>query len=440
LKATRLALETENNLAAGGAALARAPDGRVVFVEGAAPNERVLAEVIEEKKRFLRAKVVDVLSPGPKRCAPECADFHRCGGCALQHLGQSEQLKQKQSMLNAALVGIGGGPVSLDAARPPWSGQAYGYRTRARWAIDRSGKVGYRAKGEHRVISPTDCPILVPPLREALGRLTQLMPSMTENRRWSRSFAEGAGGRRDRRSTSSPQVLECQAVYVPGSDSGAAGGSGQIRLALDPGLTWLRPVLEREGFVCEQSDGPPFVTDDGHGPLFGAADAFAQANPEGNAAILRSLDELLSSWPREPVLELYAGCGNLTRVVLRHASEVTAVESAARGAALANCAQRPGVVALNADAEDTTRELLASGRCPRWVVLNPPRTGIPAGLMEVLCQLKPHGVVYLSCDAATFARDLRRLREGAGLELGSLQMFDLYPQTAHLEVLGRLDT
>jgi 23S rRNA (uracil1939-C5)-methyltransferase len=143
----------------------------VVFVEGAAPSERVSVEIVQTNDRFQRARVLSVLSPSHDRVEPKCHHYGVCGGCSLQHVSADAQLRSKAAALTSALERIA--KVSLDAVTfdPPWSGRPYGYRTRARFAIGNSGELGLKRRHSHEVVALDECPILVPSLEAELRRL-----------------------------------------------------------------------------------------------------------------------------------------------------------------------------------------------------------------------------------------------------------------------------
>ncbi len=359
-------LRTESQLAAGGDAIARAPDGRVVFVEGAAPSEEVRVEITRDNPRFLRAAVVEVLTPSAERVPPRCRHFAvECGGCTLQHVTHASQVASKQAALLETLRRIG----HLDTAHlridTPWSGSPYGYRTRARFSV-RDGKAGYQRRRSHEVFAATECPILAPPL---------------------------------------------EALLLGGTRS-----AGDVSVATDG-------VRALEGAEVVEVASP-------FGPILVEPAVFGQANEAGNLAMLAHVDVLLSEEGRlASVLELYGGSGNFTRVLARHADRVTMVEATPRAVALARRIL-PEVELVEAAAED------APDGPFDLVLSDPPRAGMSAPALSRAAGAAGRALIYVSCDPATFARDAARLAERS-LALDAIRLFDLYPQTAHCEVIGR---
>jgi 23S rRNA (uracil1939-C5)-methyltransferase len=369
-----LLLDTEAELASGGAAIARAPDGRIVFVEGAAPNERVEAELLRDNARFLRARTLRVIVPGPDRVAPRCAHFGVCGGCALQHLSADAQLAGKQAALRTSLARIGRLDVARVAFDPPWSGPPYGYRSRARFAVE-EGRVGFRRREARQVVDVESCPVLTPALDAALVELR----------------------RRVRAGASEARADEVEAV--------SAG----------------------EAFVLGSGE---LEADDRFGRQLLAPGVFAQSNALGNQAMIEHAVELARALAPRRILELYAGSGNFTRA-LAELAPVVAVEESPAAVALARRVLPANVELIEAAVE---RALPREERA-ELVVVDPPRTGLSAPLPRLLAEGGPQAILYVSCDPPSFARDAGRLAE-LGFALGRVRLFDLYPETPHAEVIG----
>ncbi|MCU1601373.1 MAG: class SAM-dependent methyltransferase [Frankiales bacterium] len=330
--------------AAGGSCVAHAPDGRVVFVRGALPGETVRVSLTSEGSKFLRASVVEVLSPSPDRVAPPCPYFGVCGGCDWQHAAPSAQLALKTSVVRDQLSRLGGvaWDGSVTVVEPLW-----GWRTRSQWAEGR----GFYAHRSHDVVEVGRCLISAdprPPVAEPVGsRVT---------------------------------VLHRRFEVAP-------GGFWQVHVAA--------PSL-----------------------------------------LVTAVLDVLKPQPGESCLDLYAGVG-LFAAFLGEAvgptGSVMAVESGKRACADA---------ARNTDDLPWVRirtDLVtpSSLRPVDLVVLDPPRAGAGVEVVGALARQRPRAVAYVSCDAGSLARDLRVLLD-AGWALESLQAWDLYPQTEHVELLAHL--
>jgi 23S rRNA (uracil1939-C5)-methyltransferase len=384
-----LFVRTEGRITSSGEAVARAPDGRVMFVRGAAPDERVEVRVIEERRRFVRAEVERVVEPGPRRVEPRCRHYGRCGGCALQHVDHPAQAELKVEAAVETLRRLG--QLRLPPTEPPWIGSAYGTRGRVRWTAEGT-QLGYRARGSSRLISVQECPVLEPSLQDALQDVAAWLrrePARTES---IRAVTDGK------------QVLLTREVGCP-----------------PPPGARFRVGRPTDHLTVHDAVGDRTV----------AVGGFSQNHRAGNDAVLTTLQRWLH--PADEAVDLYAGSGNWTRVLARIASRVLAIEHNARAAALI---QR---VVPQAEVWSTAVDpaALAAWRSTgRWVcVVNPPRSGLEPSVRQALCESRPDQLVYVSCDAATLARDARAFAE-SGLTMERLRAFDLYPQTSHLELVA----
>lgn len=379
-------------LATGGEGVARAEDGRVVFVEGAAPGERVRVEITEERPRFLRARVIEVLDPSPHRVEPPCPHFERCGGCSLQHVEAEAQSAAKIEAAAEAVRRIARGATDEAVVEAAWSGASYGYRARARLLVE-GGRLGYRASRSHQHVPIASCPILVPALEASLPRLEAALPAHAQG-----EVAVAAAGER----------IAAWALGFEGF--------------LPEGVEVVPPGGGLEIVDCA---GRGFV-----GPA-----TFAQANPIGNDAML----ETVSRWaPRVSVaLELFSGSGNFTRVLEATAHRVVAAEVDAAAVRLADRIRGPRTSLWRLEAARALERAARDALAPDLVLVDPPRAGLSSPVLDGLARLEAATVLYVSCDPATFARDAARLT-AHGYRVARLRFFDLYPQTPHVEVIAEL--
>lgn len=379
-------LTTGQELAAGGDAVARAPDGRVVFVEGAAPGEVVEAEIVRSNARFLRARVTAVRERSPVRVDPPCPHYGRCGGCTLQHVAAAAQTASKQAAMLETIRRIGRLDLGTVTVAEPWCGPSYGYRSRARLAVGRRREVGFRAAASRDVVDVAVCAILTPPLQGALEEV--------------------------RRRAAAGDALPPEVEAVANDREARIGLAGRI--------------------------AEPLAAEDGAGPLLLAPGVFAQSNRAGNQAMCAHLERRLAARaPARVAIELYSGSGNFTRVVAARAAQVRAFEADRGAHELAARVRPPNVELACRSAEDALAELTSAGAGAGVdvLVVDPPRTGLSAAAADGVGALGPHLALYISCDVPTFARDAARLARH-GLALAHLRLFDLYPQTAHAELIG----
>jgi tRNA/tmRNA/rRNA uracil-C5-methylase (TrmA/RlmC/RlmD family) len=399
-------------VAHGGHCVAR-HEGRVVFVRHALPGERVVVRVTEDRQPgYCRADAVEVLEASPDRIERPCpySGPGRCGGCDWQHVSWEGQRRLKADVVREQLTRLGG----LDAGDPllagldvePLAGGPLRWRSRARFAVDRSGAPGLRRHRSHDVVLLDDCPITVGPAAQAVLA-----------RRWPGAGAvdvavDSAGTvtttRLDRRGVpTSTRVLRA-GDDVPAEPGGRAGRRAA-------GRDW-----EVEGTGFWQVHGS-------------AADALVSA--VAGAAGVR---------PGESVLDLYAGAGlfgGALAPAVGESGRVVCVEADAEAcaAAEANLAGLPQAEVWQGqvDAEGLTGLLGELDGSPDVVVLDPPRAGAGPAVSRVLAASGARAVVYVACDPASLGRDVAAFA-AAGHRLAALRAFDAFPMTAHVECVALL--
>jgi 23S rRNA (uracil1939-C5)-methyltransferase len=370
-----------DELAAGGDGVGRAADGRVVFVPFTAPGDRVRVRVEGEHRRFLHARVEELLDASSRRTDPACAVFGSCGGCSWQHVDYAAQLEAKAKIAGDAFARIGGIATSGRVPITP-SPSPYGYRSRARVLIE-GGRAGFRRRRSHALCATSACPILAPPLQAKLAELARRPPGTDGE--W--ELCCGGG--------------DARATALPASDE------GRIALTVGGELVGVSPGVfsQPNGLLLEA-----------------LASAVLAAAGEGELAF-----------------DLFAGAGFFTLGLARRFERVVALE--ASPAAVRDLEANLRAAAIrNAEVVPERLEVafergLFGGLRPDVVVLDPPRTGLPPGSSDALAALAPRRIVYLSCDPATQARDAANL-VGGGYGAPQVEAFDLLPQTPHVESLA----
>jgi tRNA/tmRNA/rRNA uracil-C5-methylase (TrmA/RlmC/RlmD family) len=414
------------SMAAGGGCVARAPDGRVVFVRHSLPGELVRARITAETTSYLRADAVEILEPAATRVNSPCehAGAGRCGGCDWQHIALDAQREQKALLVSEQLRRLAGIDPPVVIEEVPGAPNGLGWRTRVRFAVDRRGKVGLRQHRSHDLEYVEHCPIASHAL-EALG---------IENARW-------------------PGAQEVEAFSVHGSISGNApqtGGDESVVLVV-PGRSGIRPdklpqlAGTSAGMVVEDHvvREPAHVHVEVLGHRFRVtAGSFWQVHVGAPLSLATAVLEGLEPNLGERVVDLFAGVG-LFSVMLASAvgpsGQVTAVERQRRACADArhNAQQLPQVQVMS---RAVTPELVAELGHVDLVVLDPPREGAGRALTGALCAMRPapRRIGYVACDASSFARDLRVALD-AGWTLASLRGFDQFPMTEHVELFAILE-
>jgi tRNA/tmRNA/rRNA uracil-C5-methylase (TrmA/RlmC/RlmD family) len=399
-------------IAAGGGCVARAGDGRVVFVRHAVPGERVLAAVTEETKSYLRADALEIIRASENRVAPPCpyAGPGRCGGCDWQHIAPLAQRKLKVSLVAEQLRRLAGIEWVGTVEEVPGSPDGLGWRTRVRFAVDDTGQVGLHRHRSHSVHVVDHC-LIASQAVEALGVEGHEWPGVEDIE----VFASSATGE----SILSLSVRGRQFGHLPTIEAGLVVNGRVVR---DPDHLAFE-VLHRHYEV--------------------GAGVFWQVHPGATDVLGRAVLAGLGTRPGDHVADLYAGAGLFTGLlgpIVGPNGSVLAVERDrwACADAAQNSADLPQVQILKAAVTPAfvTRAL---GKA-NLVLLDPAREGAGRPVMSSIAALVPgpRRIAYVSCDPASFARDLRVLLD-AGWTLNSLQAFDLFPMTEHVELVAFIE-
>ncbi|MFP5309969.1 MAG: class I SAM-dependent RNA methyltransferase [Actinomycetes bacterium] len=393
----------------GGEGVARV-EGKAVFVAGALPGERVRLRVVEDRPRWARAELVEVLDGSPDRVEPPCPYLPDCGGCDLQHASPAAQRALKTRVVREQLERIGrlvDPPVADCLAVGPDTG----YRTHAQLHAGPDGRLGFHRAGSHEVVAVDRCLVLAPEaqaVRDEVG--------------------DGTGAQR---------------VAVRGHAAGAAA-------VLTPGPGGMDLPDGEADLLLEQPDGSAIAirgegvcTEEVAGlALSFPATSFFQVNTAGAEALVAHVLAAAGDLAGAVAWDLYAGVGLLSLPLARAGASVTAVEG--DEAAAEWCERNAATHDLDVLVEaDDVRDFVArSGDAtgphgePDVVVLDPPRTGAGIEVVAAIAALLPATIVYVACDPAALARDARALAD-AGYRLVGAQPLDLFPHTHHVEVVAR---
>lgn len=432
-------------LGSDGAGVGRLDDGRVVFVHRTAPGDRVKIRLTEQRARWARGRLEEILASGPGRVLPPCPRYTRCGGCTLQHVDSSTRIEALQLRIVDALERIG----KLARPIPPLlfhpAPVTQRYRNRATFSVRRLGfrdgapqvVSGFHTlEGAGRIVDVgSECLLLEPALAECWDALragwgahARCLPAGESLRLTLRTLADGS------------------AVLL--IDGGGGSGDPEALLAAVPGLRtiWHRPEHATGAARCVAGDPSPEETWFGEQIVLKPG-AFLQVNRAGAAALYDLVMAELtppSQSTLEPqaaksmrgvdLLDAYCGFGVYGRAWARAGEQAVGIELDPQAVQMASDRPVEGFTLLEGAVEDRILEALPA----RQVVLNPPRTGAASAVMESLAGCAElERIVYVSCDPATLARDLARL--GPSFRAVRLQAIDLFPQTAHVETVVTLE-
>jgi len=390
----------------GGEALGRLPDGRAVFVPFALPGERVRARVVEEKARYLRADLVEVISPSPQRVEPRCAHYGLCGGCHLQHLPSEGQTAAKREILRdqlRRLAGFDNPPVKETVSSQPWE-----YRNHVQFHLTPEGKLGYHPLRAGDVFPIRECFLPQPLISQIWPQLEfEGLPGV--ERIGLRQGDEGdlqliLESSDPRPPEISIEELDISVVHV--------SPAGSLVLAGSPAITLT--VL-----------GRPFQV---------SAGSFFQVNSSMAEKMVAHVLEEARLPVGAVVLDAYCGVGLFSAFLAPHAQRLIGIEASPQACDdfVVNLDEFDHVELYQSPAEAVLQTLQAT---PDLVLVDPPRSGLGRHALQALLGLSAPLMVYVSCDPATLARDAKHLKQG-GYQLQQVTPFDMFPQTYHIESIS----
>ncbi|MBF0317459.1 MAG: class I SAM-dependent RNA methyltransferase [Nitrospirae bacterium] len=408
-------LETEAPLY-GGLCLSR--HNGVVFVKGTIPGERVLAQLREQKRDYSIADAVEILHRSQDRVEARCPVFSVCGGCHYQHISYERQLAIKEEIVTDCLHRIGKTDIALGATL---AGQQWHYRSKAQFKLSDDGTMGFYKEDSRDVVSVRECFICKNEINGLLRKLS---------------------GARFVRGIKEIHILtgENTIAYIKGTDM----DEGRLDFFLDVGF---------DGAALE---GGPSVGDTccrfmlGQQSYTVSAQTFFQANWELNLRLIQLLSEALGDIEGMTILDAYGGAGNFSLPLSLHCRGATVIESNPHAIAdgkrniennqLKNIKyiSRPLEKLINAKAKEPGAS--DSGKEANKydvVIVDPPRVGLTTVGISRLLALSPRRIAYVSCNPATFARDIHKLSQQ--YTLASVRLVDMFPNTYHCEVLGILN-
>lgn len=394
----------------GGETLGRLPDGRAVFVPWGLPGEVVRVRLVEEKRNFARAELVEVLSPVPERIQPRCRHFGMCGGCHYQHAAYETQLQIKTQVLKDQLQRIGGlkDPPVMPTVPCP---RDFNYRNHVQFHLTPEGKLGYyRSDGE------------------ALFRVEEChLPEEAINQIWPQLDFE--------------PLPEIERI-------GLRAGSDEDVLLILESLELETPEVSVEELpisavhrIPEQTiviAGGDYVVMTVNGRDFRvSAGSFFQVNTPMAEKMIAFLLAELPMTRTSLAVDVYCGVGLFSAFLAERCEQLVGIESdpSACEDFVANLDEFENVSLYEAAAEEALPALAADGLKPDVVVIDPPRAGMDIRVLDALLDLQAPMVAYVSCDPATLGRDAKRLVNG-GYRLRTAVPFDLFPQTYHIESIS----
>lgn len=399
---------------------------KIAFVSGALPGEQVLVEITEDKAGYLKGKTRQVLTPSPNRIAPLCPHFDHCGGCQLQYLSAEQQQLAKQQGVDALLQH------QLQLTRIPWqpmlSSVSEGYRRKARigiWFDKKRRQVitGFRQSGAKELAHISHCAVLEPSLQPIFRVLQQVVPLLAQ--------PEAITHAEVMLSAAQPVVIIRHMTSLTSQERAAFINAWPEASWFGEAEADVLAPWQQQGHTLTYSLAQELT-------LSYAPNDFIQVNARVNQLMIDQALAWLAPKADDTILDLYCGIGNFSLPLAQQAKLVHGIEG------------------LSKMVQQATKNAAANGldHCQFWqadlhlpwpkavwnkpiyqkVLLDPARAGAEQAVKEV-AKLKPAQILYVSCNPATFARDAKYLLT-AGYELQKVSGVDMFPHTAHLELMA----
>jgi 23S rRNA (uracil1939-C5)-methyltransferase len=389
-------------------------DGKVIFVPYAIPGEIVLVDIIEDKKKFSRAVLRKIIKNSPYRTKPKCPYYYQCGGCSYQHVSYEQQLVFKKNITEEAVKRIGGIPVEVSSTigmQEPWN-----YRNKVVWHIDKNSediKIGFYRNYSRQLIQIDNCPLLLPKLNKFSALIKETLPGICLQENSSIML---------RQSYNSKQVILEFIDCLPDKQT-EKRLSGEIDAIYEKRDGKIK-LLAGEGLIKEKAGKFYF--------LLGAEDFF-QINPQQFDSMINTVVGYLNISKQDKVLDTYCGSGMFALNVAEEALSVFGIDSSVL--AIRNARK-------NAELNGITNCQFTAGFCESVlsgtkdyfsrVIIDPPRTGLKPEVINSIADISPERIVYVSCNPATLARDLKQFSLNQ-YQVLAIQPIDMFPQTRHIE-------
>lgn len=429
--------------ASDGAGVARL-DGMVVFVQGGIRGEACDVRLTHVGRSALWGRVEEVVNPSPARIFPRCLHYTKCGGCQFRHMNYAEELEAKRIRVEDALRRLGGAEIHVSAILG--AEQVDRYRNKAQFPVAKGPRIGFYRPRSHDVIDVDDCLLQ----GEAAARLRGAV------KEWMAGYSIPAYNER----TFTGLVRH---VYVRTNRAGRSlccllvNGRGvprEVELVralrrAEPNLAGIvLGVNEKHNNVILGDSyrtlwGEDFLSDTLCGLTFRlSVPSFYQVNPAQTEVLYGKALEFAGLTGAETVLDLYCGIGTISLVMARKAGMVWGAEVVPQAVddAIANARRNhiENARFLCADAGEAARYLEGEGVRPDVVCVDPPRKGLAEDVVDTIADMGPERVVYVSCDPGTLGRDVKRFA-GRGYTLKKAVAVDMFPRTAHVETVARLE-
>ena len=441
-------------------------DGYTLFIKDAVIGDKVKAKIMKAKKNYAYAHLEEVITPSKDRVKPRCPIARQCGGCQIQNMYYESQLRFKQSKVRNNIVRLGGfDEKEIDSIMEPIIGMddPFKYRNKAQFPVgkDKNGKIvtGFYAGHSHNIIPNTDCIIGVPDNKEILEII---IAHMEKNHIEPYDEVTGKGLVRHiliRKGFVSGQLMVCLVInyknknntdniYIKNQDELIS------KLSSITGMTSISVSINTEktnvimGTEIHTIWGQDTIKDTLCGLEFNISPlSFYQVNPVQTEKLYGQAIEYAGLTGNETVWDLYCGIGTITLSMSKKAKQVygveiipQAIDDANDNAARNNISNAKFYVGKAEEVlpdfyeKESEKDSSSNALHPDVIVVDPPRKGCDQMCLDTMLKMAPNRIVYVSCDSATLARDLRILCDG-GYKLEHVRPCDMFPMSVHVETV-----
>ena len=419
-----------------------------VFVEGSAVGDDLLVHIIKVKKNYAVGIIKKIYKASPDRTEADCEAFGRCGGCSYRHISYEAEKREKLQSVTDAMNRIGGIDIKAESIYTVKNPCRYRNKAQIPVGLDREDNLitGFYSKRSHRIIPCEDCLLQMPDFKNIVSAVRGYIlgnPVSVYNEETGEGLIRHIYLRQGRKTG---QIMVCLVINgdtLPKKDrfiEAVLESNENIRsIVLNINKEDTNVVL---GDKCITVWGEDFIEDELCGLTFRISPlSFYQVNPEGTEILYGKAKEYASLKGGETLLDLYCGTGTIGLTMAKDCKELIgveiipqAIENAKKNAAL-NSIENARFICD--DASGAAKTLFDEGIRPDVIILDPPRKGCSADVIDTVVNMKPERVVYVSCDPATLARDCR-IFEDKGYKVKELCAVDMFPRTVHVESVALL--
>lgn len=424
-------------------------DNFTVFVENAVIGDYIKIKVLKVKKSYCYGKIVEIIKPSEKRVVPECKYFYKCGGCSLQHLNYESQLEFKTKKVNDNIKRIGGFD-NISVCEVIGSDTLYNYRNKAQYPVGKDEKeitIGFYSKRSHHIINIEDCLIQNPVNKSIVDQIKELM---YENNIQPYDEITHTGLIRHiliRTGYVTKEIMVCIVIngekfkYKNKLIEKLSSIENIVSITINKNTKKTNVIL---GESIELVYGKPYITDYIENLKFQISPlSFYQVNPIQVKNLYNEAVKLCSLSGNEIIIDAYCGIGTISLFLSQKAKKVYGIEIVE---------QAIDDAVINAGINNIENAEFIAGKSEEIIpylyyeknisadiiVVDPPRKGCEKKLLEVIKEMSPKKVVYISCDSATLARDLKILCDNK-YEIKNVKIFDVFIFTPHIETIVLLE-